>query len=143
MGRGLSGQMVILILSNFRSNNHIVGEDHRRQRGILLPGFGPQESKAFMPVFLDCAESISIKWLEAIGSGSGQSVVINVISWLSRGALDAFGHGMLLLFPLEYRFKLCTISIAAFDVQLGTIQDESHPLAKKYNNYLSVFSQFY
>ena len=41
-------------------------------------------------------------------------------------------------FPLKYKLILRTVPIAAFDVQLGTIQDDSHPLAKKYKNYLSV-----
>lgn len=60
---------------------------------ILLPGSGPKESQAFSPAFRDCAESISMKWLETIGSSNSQSAVINVKSWLSRGALDAIGHG--------------------------------------------------
>ncbi|KAI9573309.1 cytochrome P450 [Boletus coccyginus] len=94
------------------------GEDHKRQRSILLPGFGPKEAKAFLPIFIDCAESISMKWLETIASSNCHNVVINVLSWLSRGALDAIGH-------------------AAFDIQFGTIQDDSHPLAKKYRNYLN------
>jgi len=72
----------------------MIGEDHRRQRSVLLPGFGPKEAKAFLPISNDCAESISMKWLETIGSSNCQSVVINVLSWLSRGALDAIGHGM-------------------------------------------------
>ncbi|KAF8130328.1 cytochrome P450 [Boletus edulis] len=40
----------------------------------------------------------------------------NVLDRLSRGALDAMCH-------------------AAFDVQLNTIQDDSHPLGRKYRNY--------
>lgn len=62
----------------------------------MLPGFGPKESKAFFPIFQDCAESIRMKWSESIGNGNGQSVVIDVLSWLSRGALDAIGHGMII-----------------------------------------------
>ncbi|KAF8557917.1 cytochrome P450 [Imleria badia] len=91
------------------------GEDHRRQRSIMLPGFGPNECKAFLPIFEHCAESISIKWLEAIESGNGRGVEVNILSWLSRAALDAIGH-------------------AAFDVQFGTIQNDAHPLAKMYRN---------
>ncbi|KAF8557928.1 cytochrome P450 [Imleria badia] len=93
------------------------GEDHRRQRSILLPGFATKESRAFFPIFKDCADSVSMRWLETIGNENGQSAVINVLSWLSRGTLDAIGH-------------------AAFDVQFGTIQDDLHPLVKKYKNYI-------
>ena len=39
--------------------------------------------------------------METIGSSNGESVVINVISWLSRGALDAIGHGMVVFFSPE------------------------------------------
>ncbi|KAF8549103.1 cytochrome P450 [Imleria badia] len=91
-----------------------VGKDHKRHRGIMHPGFGPKGSKAFLPVFKDCAGVLSAKWDDVLG-GSQQ--------WLSRGALDAIGR-------------------AAFDVQFGTLQDDSHPLAKMYRNYFSgIFGQ--
>ncbi|KAG6382164.1 cytochrome P450 [Boletus reticuloceps] len=93
------------------------GEDHRRQRSIMLPGFGMNECKEFLPIFKDCAEAISMKWLEILGSSDSRGLVINVLAWVSRGALDAIGH-------------------AAFDVQFGAIEDDLHPLAKKYKNYL-------
>lgn len=63
----------------------------------MLPGFGPKESKAFLPIFQDCAESISMKWCEIVGNNNGQSIVMNVVSWLSRGALDSIGQGMVVL----------------------------------------------
>ncbi|KAH0828958.1 cytochrome P450 [Lanmaoa asiatica] len=91
------------------------GEDHRRQRKILLPGFGGPESKAFLSIFKGCAESMSTKWMEIIESSSDQKAVLNIPSWLSRGTLDAIGQ-------------------AAFDVQFGTVRDDEHPLARKYNN---------
>ncbi|KAF8131862.1 cytochrome P450 [Boletus edulis] len=93
------------------------GEDHRRQRSIMLPGFGMNECKEFLPIFKDCAEAISMKWLETIGSSDSRGLVIDVLAWASRGTLDAMGH-------------------AAFDVQFGAIEDDLHPLAKKYKNYL-------
>ncbi|KAN0081681.1 Cytochrome P450 [Tylopilus felleus] len=92
------------------------GEDHKRQRSVLLPGFGSKESKAFLQVFKDCADAICVRWMEIIGNCDGRTV-IDITSWLSRGALDSIGQ-------------------AAFDVQLGTVQDNAHPLAKKYENYL-------
>ncbi|KAF8438608.1 cytochrome P450 [Boletus edulis BED1] len=99
------------------------GEVHKRQKSILLPGFGSKECKAFLPIFKDCADSISTKWMETIESSNSQGVVINVLDRLSRGALDAMCH-------------------AAFDVQLNTIQDDSHPLGRKYRNYLLVRDLF-
>ncbi|KAF8131873.1 cytochrome P450 [Boletus edulis] len=93
------------------------GEDHKHQRSIMLPGFGLKECKAFLPISKDCADSISIKWMETIGNSDSQGVVINVLDWLSRGSLDAIS--------------------AAFDVQLNTIENDLHPLAKKYKSFLA------
>lgn len=41
------------------SDDRSTGEDHKRQRKILLPGFGVPESKAFLSVFRGCAEAVS------------------------------------------------------------------------------------
>ncbi|KAF8130331.1 cytochrome P450 [Boletus edulis] len=92
------------------------GEVHKRQKSIVLPGFGSKECKAFLPIFKDCADSISTKWMETIESSNSQGVVINVLDWLSRGALDA-------------------VCRAGFDVDFNTIQDDSHPLGRRYRNY--------
>ena len=35
-----------------------IGEDHYRQRRILLPAFGPSESRAQIPVFRQCAREV-------------------------------------------------------------------------------------
>ena len=119
----------------------MIGEDHKRQRAIMLPGFGLTESRAFLPIFRECAESISMKWLETIGNhtSSCQTVVLNVRPWLSRGTLDAIGQGRY-FFPLEDKSRLHVILIAAFDVKFSNdTGNDSHPLAKTYANFLSVF----
>ncbi|KAG9312334.1 cytochrome P450 [Chiua virens] len=109
------------VLSRMVNGKGIVwadGEDHKRQRKILLPGFGGPESRAFLNIFKGCAEAISAKWMEIIGDSGEQEVVLNIPTWLSRGALDAIGQ-------------------AAFDIQFDTIQNDQHPLARIYNNMLS------
>ena len=35
------------------------GENHYRQRRILLPAFGPSESRAQIPVFRECAREVN------------------------------------------------------------------------------------
>jgi cytochrome P450 len=99
------------------------GEDHKRHRKILLPGFGSSESRAFLSIFKGCAESMCTKWMDIIRSSSDKKAVLNIPAWLSRSTLDAIGQ-------------------AAFDVQFGTIQNDEHPLARKYNNMLLVLSRF-
>ncbi|KAF9222413.1 cytochrome P450 [Gyrodon lividus] len=91
------------------------GEVHKRQRKILLPGFGGPASEALLPVFKGCAESMSAQWMEIIGSDNDKKVVLNVPTWLSRATLDAIGE-------------------AAFDVHLGAIQDDKHVLVRSYSN---------
>ena len=86
----------------------MIGEVHKRQRSIMAPGFGQKESKEFFPIFKECAESLSTKWLEAIQDGDGQAVVLNVLPWLSRGALDAIGQGIITIFLLEDTCGLLT-----------------------------------
>lgn len=62
----------------------------------MLPGFGGPESKAWFPIFKERAEAMSTKWLETIGSNDSQTVEIDVLAWLSRGALDSIGQGRIL-----------------------------------------------
>ena len=76
------------------------------------------------------------KWLEIIESSSDQKAVFNIPAWLSRGTLDAIGQGSSLL-PLDKNGP-SNFPLAAFDVQFGTIQNDGHLLARKYDNIMSV-----
>ena len=77
-----------------------------------------------------------VKWLEIIGSSSDQKAVFDIPAWLSRGTLDAIGQGTS-VFPPDNN-RPFNFPPAAFDVQFGTIQNDEHPLARKYNNMVSV-----
>lgn len=76
------------------------------------------------------------KWLEIIESSGDQKAVFNIPAWLSRGTLDAIGQGTN-LFPPDKNGPF-NFPPAAFDIQFSTIQNDDHPLAKKYDNILSV-----
>ncbi|KIJ66116.1 hypothetical protein HYDPIDRAFT_110276 [Hydnomerulius pinastri MD-312] len=91
------------------------GDVHKRQRRVMLPGFGGPESKAFLTLFKGCAESMSAKWMDIISNSDGEKAVLNIPAWLSRATLDAIGE-------------------AAFDVRFGSVQDEENALARSYNN---------
>lgn len=94
------------------------GDDHKRQRRVVLPGFGGPESKAFLLLFKNCAESLSNKWMETISNSNEGSVVLNIPAWLSRATLDAIGE-------------------AAFDVRFGSIDNNESALARSYRNILT------
>ncbi|KAK0214030.1 cytochrome P450 [Armillaria fumosa] len=91
------------------------GDDHKRHRKVMLPGFGGPESKSFFPIFFACAEKMAQKWVEAIELDNSQLITLNVTPWISRGALDAIGE-------------------AAFDYQFGALDSLDHPLVKSYTN---------
>ncbi|OAX35971.1 cytochrome P450 [Rhizopogon vinicolor AM-OR11-026] len=94
------------------------GEDHKRHRKVLSPGFGAPESKALLPLFQGCAESMSQKWMDLITNYKGESAVLNIAAWLSRAALDAIGEG-------------------AFDIRFGSLDSNGSPLARAYSNMLT------
>ncbi|EGN92782.1 hypothetical protein SERLA73DRAFT_116913 [Serpula lacrymans var. lacrymans S7.3] len=94
------------------------GEDHRRQRKVMLPGFGGPESKALLSVFKACAESLTARWTDLLDGADTQSVDLNIPAWLSRATLDAIGE-------------------AAFDYKFGSVDDNNNQLAKTYSSCLS------
>ncbi|KAK0453046.1 cytochrome P450 [Armillaria borealis] len=85
------------------------GDDHKRHRKVLLPGFGGPEAKFYVPMVS--------KWKELISATEEQSVVIDIPSWTSRATLDAIGE-------------------AAFDYQFGALDDSAKPLTSAYANLL-------
>ncbi|PBK76286.1 cytochrome P450 [Armillaria solidipes] len=93
------------------------GDDHKRHRKVLLPGFGGPEAKFYVPVFFTHAGKMVSKWKELISATEEQSVVIDIPSWTSRGTLDAIGE-------------------AAFDYQFGALDDSAKPLTNAYTNLL-------
>ncbi|KAK0462505.1 cytochrome P450 [Desarmillaria tabescens] len=93
------------------------GEDHKRHRKVLLPGFGRPEAKFYVPVFFTYARKMASKWKELISTTDEQSAVIDIPSWTSRATLDAIGE-------------------AAFDYQFGALDHSSKPLTLAYTNVL-------
>ncbi|KAG2043960.1 cytochrome P450 [Suillus americanus] len=94
------------------------GDDHRRHRRIMLPGFGGPETKAFLLLFKNCAESMSDKWTEIISNSEEGSAVLNIPAWMSRATLDAIGE-------------------AAFDVRFSSIDNNENALARSYRNVMT------
>ncbi|KAG1836307.1 cytochrome P450 [Suillus subluteus] len=109
------------VLSHFINGKGIIwaeGDDHKRHRRVMLPGFGGPESKAFLSLFKNCAESMSNKWTEIINNSEEGSVVFNIPAWLSRATLDAIGE-------------------AAFDVRFSSIDNNESDLARSYRNVMT------
>ena len=95
------------------------GEDHKRQRKILLPAFSPPALRALTPVFFSSSYQLRDKWTAMIADGtvderaykdsdtskanaeksadSNSSAVIEVANWMSRLTLDIIGLSTALL----------------------------------------------
>ncbi|KAJ8592655.1 cytochrome P450 [Rhizopogon salebrosus TDB-379] len=106
---------VLIKILNGRGLLSAEGDDHRRQRRVMLPGFGAPESKAFLPLFKGCAESMCNKWMDMINNSEEQSAEFNVATWLSRATLDAIGE-------------------AAFDIRFGSVDNNESALAHAYSS---------
>ncbi|KAJ3758780.1 cytochrome P450 [Lentinula raphanica] len=93
------------------------GNTHKRQRKVMLPGFGTPEAKNFLPLFFSCAATITRRWSDILQTTQDQSCVFNFPEWVSRATLDAIGQ-------------------AAFDYNFGATDDHENELGKAYQNML-------
>ncbi|KAJ7605065.1 cytochrome P450 [Mycena polygramma] len=94
------------------------GEDHRRLRAALSPGFSPAVVRDFLPIFSDAAQRV----LRSDLMGSSLLLLdlgpwINVCNMLDHATLDV-------------------ISEAALGLPINTVADPQHPLAKSHLNVL-------
>ncbi|KIY53193.1 cytochrome P450 [Fistulina hepatica ATCC 64428] len=93
------------------------GENHRRQRKVVMPGFGVSETRAFIPIFFRTAAKMASLWRDLIAESAleDQSAVVDISSWASRGTLDAIGE-------------------AVFDYQFGALDNSDNPLSNAFRN---------
>ncbi|TFK44496.1 cytochrome P450 [Crucibulum laeve] len=94
------------------------GNIHRRQRKVMMPGFGAPESKAFVPIFRRVGSELTAQWNDMLASSPDQSDIINVASWLSRATMDSVGE-------------------AAFDYQFGALANLDNEFMKAYFGLMS------
>ncbi|PBK75905.1 cytochrome P450 [Armillaria solidipes] len=97
------------------------GDVHRRQRRVMMPGFGTPEVKAFVPIFFTHAGKMAAKWRDIISGNDGLSGTVDVPAWTSRATLDIIGQ-------------------AAFDYDFGALDDKDNTLTKIVSNI--VFDTF-
>ncbi|KIJ31815.1 hypothetical protein M422DRAFT_783672 [Sphaerobolus stellatus SS14] len=69
------------------------GEEHARQRKMLLPGFSHTILKDLVPTCLRMSERVVTQWNELLLNEA--SIMVDIHSWLSRLTLDAIGQGVL------------------------------------------------
>ncbi|KIO34090.1 hypothetical protein M407DRAFT_64608 [Tulasnella calospora MUT 4182] len=79
------------------------GEDHRRQRKIMNPCFGPAQIRDLMPIFLDKAFQLRDIWIRQVEESGQEDKEIDVMVWLTRATLDVIG-----LAGFDYEFNTLT-----------------------------------
>ncbi|TFK50064.1 cytochrome P450 [Heliocybe sulcata] len=117
------GKRALTHLLAGRSLNSVDGEEHRRQRKVMLPAFGGPESRALFPVFTKISQELVARWKDTISqeaSADSGSVIFNIPKWLSRATLDAIGE-------------------AAFDYQFGALDNAETELGKAYEHVNGAF----
>ncbi|KAI4518164.1 cytochrome P450 [Schizophyllum commune Loenen D] len=92
------------------------GDTHRRMRRIMLPGFGTNESKTYVPSFARKAAKMGDKWVESMHDKEG--AIVNVPFWSGRATLDALGE-------------------SAFDYHFNALDDMSNELSKVFSNFFA------
>ncbi|KAJ6601149.1 cytochrome P450 [Mycena vulgaris] len=94
------------------------GEDHRRLRVALSPGFSSSVVRSFLPIFSDVAQRVIVQEWEHLCSPDSP-VLVNVCDMLDHGTLDI-------------------ISEAALGSPLNTVANPQHPLAQSHLHVLST-----
>ncbi|KAG9045759.1 hypothetical protein FS837_005680, partial [Tulasnella sp. UAMH 9824] len=68
------------------------GDDHRRQRRIMNPSFGPGQLRDLMPIFYDKAYELKDSWVQQIEAAiDPEGIDADVFVWLNRATLDIIG----------------------------------------------------
>ncbi|CAL1709425.1 unnamed protein product [Somion occarium] len=75
------------------------GEQHRQQRRVMNPAFGPAQIRELTPIFINKAIQLRDIWLSEISQNNGCKR-IDILNWLSRVTLDIIG-----LAGFDYEFR--------------------------------------
>ncbi|USP79523.1 hypothetical protein yc1106_06797 [Curvularia clavata] len=67
------------------------GDEHKRQRKLLMPAFNFRHVKDLYPIFWGKSQQMVNSISEAIKSDPSASSVIEIVSWSSRATLDIIG----------------------------------------------------
>ncbi|KAL1715757.1 cytochrome P450 [Schizophyllum commune] len=112
----------------------VEGDDHRRQRRIMLPSFGSIQANTFVPSF--AAKAAQVKPLLAMADMIAKSMpddkgtVVDIPSWVARATL---GEGR--VYDLYRPRSSLMLRSAAFDYQLNALEDPtSNKLVSVYYN---------
>ncbi|EIM87513.1 cytochrome P450 [Stereum hirsutum FP-91666 SS1] len=67
------------------------GEDHRQQRRILNPAFGPVYLRDLTEIFLEKSGQLRDLWTAEISKSTDETTKVNIVTWLNKTTLDIIG----------------------------------------------------
>ncbi|KAJ8096179.1 hypothetical protein PM082_000087 [Marasmius tenuissimus] len=68
------------------------GEQHRKQRRVINPAFGPSEIRAYTGVFVEKSIMLRDIWSSKLLDDGGSRTEVDVLFWLSKITLDVIGQ---------------------------------------------------
>ena len=73
---------------------------HKRQRRVASPAFSIQNLRAYSPIVFEEGSKLVKRWRGLIGKSGGNSLELDVSSWISRVTFDVIGTvGICTVFP--------------------------------------------
>ncbi|EKM59826.1 uncharacterized protein PHACADRAFT_206038 [Phanerochaete carnosa HHB-10118-sp] len=68
------------------------GDQHKHQRRVLNPAFGPAQIRELTEIFTDKSNQLRDCWFREISKNGGASAQVNALSWLGQVTLDVIGR---------------------------------------------------
>ncbi|KZT18878.1 cytochrome P450 [Neolentinus lepideus HHB14362 ss-1] len=78
----------------------VEGEEHRKQRRVMNPAFGPTQIREMTDIFVEKSLQLRDIWLSEISKSGGEQANVDAVAWLSKLTLDVIG-----LAGFSYRFN--------------------------------------
>ncbi|KIY48899.1 cytochrome P450 [Fistulina hepatica ATCC 64428] len=67
------------------------GDEHKNQRRVLNPAFGPSAIRGHTKIFAEYASKLRDTWLDKLSKTGADSTEVDVVSWFGRLTLDVIG----------------------------------------------------
>ncbi|KAI0083795.1 cytochrome P450 [Irpex rosettiformis] len=107
-------------------------DQHKHQRRVLNPAFGPVQVREFTEVFVEKSKELRDRWLSVIAKSGTEQVELDGLSWLSKATLDiigltGFGYDFDSLNPEGNQDELseafhASLKISTFSAVIGFLQ---------------------
>ncbi|TFK45693.1 cytochrome P450 [Heliocybe sulcata] len=69
----------------------VEGDEHRKQRRVMNPAFGPTQIREMTDIFLEKSLQLRDIWLSEVAKSGDERARVDAVSWLSKLTLDVIG----------------------------------------------------